>query len=192
MLHGATVVHHIPGRLRVRLPKANRDPDQLRQLREFVQGLGGVHRVEINPTTGSILVHYEPESHDQLKNLMRMAQQQGGEEIDEPPDLGEADELVKRIEQEADFLAAHSEVALHIVNGVKALNDELRKASDNMIDLKVVLPAGLAVWAFLKHGVEASTPLWVSLAMFSFNSFVALHRTTTVHVASHRTEIDTV
>ncbi|HLI86361.1 MAG TPA: hypothetical protein VKV17_20805 [Bryobacteraceae bacterium] len=59
-----------------------------------------------------------------------------------------------------------------------------------MVDLKVLLPAGLAVWAFFKHGLEASTPLWVSLAIFSINSFMVLHRPAELHVTRHVTRID--
>ena len=185
---GATVVHHIPGRLRVKLPRRARTPRQLRELREFISGLGGVRQVEINPVTGSILVHYEPESADQIHELMQASAE--SESWLEPPELTDADELAERIEREAEFLAAHSELAAQIVRGVKKVDRQLREATDNTVDLKVLLPAGLAVWAFLKMGVEASTPLWVTLGIFSFNSFVALHRPTAVHVATHTTTVD--
>ena len=70
------------------------------------------------------------------------------------------------------------------------MDREIRIATDNTIDLKVLLPAGLAVWPFLKPGIEASTPLWVTLAISSFNSFVSLHRPTTVPVSTHTTSIE--
>jgi Heavy metal associated domain 2 len=186
MIRGARVVHHIPGRLRVRLPRAQRNPRLLEELAKFCESLGGVRQVEINPTTGSLLVHYTPESHDQIRSLLR-SQAEG---IEQPPELGMADDLADKMEREADFLAAHSEVALRLVNTVKALNREVRIATDNTVDLKVLLPAALAVWAFLKHGIEASTPLWVTLTIFSFNSFVALHHPTTVHVSTHTTQVE--
>jgi Heavy metal associated domain 2 len=186
MVHGATVVHHIPGRLRVRLPRASRDPRVLAELREFVSGLGGVRQVEINPVTGSILVHYHPESREQIQSLIS----RGNGSMDAPPELTGVDDLAENIEKEAEFLAGHSTLAFHVVNAVKALNREVRDATDNTIDLKVLLPAGLAVWAFFKAGAEISTPLWVTLAIFSFNSFVALHHPTTVHVTRHYTNID--
>jgi hypothetical protein len=184
--HGATIVHHIPGRLRVRLPRASRRPDILRDLHVFIAGLGGVRQVEINPVTGSILVHYAPESADQIQNLLAS---QPGLNSGSAPELDEVDDLAEKIEKEAEFLAVHSELALFIVNNVKALNGVVRGATDNAVDLKVLLPAGLAVWAFFKHGVEASTPLWVSLAIFSVNSFMALHRPTHVRVSQHVTEV---
>lgn len=189
MVHGATVVHHIPGRLRVRLPRAHRHPRLLRELREFVEGLGGVEQVEINPTTGSILVHYQPESHEQIRSLLESAAR-AQTPLETPPELDEADELADKIEKEAEFLAGHSELARQVVTAVKRLNLEIREATDNTVDLKVLLPAGLAVWAFLKAGAEVSTPLWVTLAIFSFNSFVALHHPHTVAVSSHTTTID--
>jgi Heavy metal associated domain 2 len=189
MVRGATVVHHIPGRLRIRLPRESRDPRLLRELREFVEGLGGVRQVEINPVTGSILVSYHPESHEQIQAILQSAES-AEPDFSSPPELGEADELAEQIEKEAEFLAAHSELALHIVNAVKRVNREIREASGNTVDLKVLVPAGFAVWAFLKAGAEISTPLWVTLSLFSFNSFVTLHRPTHVHVSTHTTAIE--
>jgi hypothetical protein len=190
MVHGATVVHHIPGRLRVRLPRSKRDPRMLTELRDFVSELGGVQQVEINPVTGSILVHYHPESQAEIQDLLREAKENQDVTMDAPPELTEADELADKIEREAEFLAAHSELAFHVVHAVKRLNRGIREATDNTVDLKVLLPAGLAVWAFVKAGSEIATPLWVTLAIFSFNSFVALHHPTTVHVSTHSMSIE--
>jgi hypothetical protein len=185
--HGARVVHHIPGRLRVRLPHSSRRPDILRDLHGFISGLGGVREVVINPMTGSILVHYEPESAEEVEKLLARGASSGWET---PLELSDVDELADRIEREADFLAAHSELALHIVKGVKALNTAVREASGNAVDLKVLLPAGLAVWAFYKHGAAASTPMWLSLAIFAIHSFLALHRPTAVHISRDVTRIE--
>ncbi len=191
MIHGAEVVHHVPGRMRVKLPRSKRTPYVLREIRQFVSGLGGVHRVEINAVTGSILVYYNPESHEEMQSLAASAQHQDAPDWEQPPELTDADEIAERIEKEAEFLAAHSELAYHVVNSVKALNRSVREATGNTVDLKVLLPAGLAVWAFFKAGADVSTPLWVTLGIFSFNSFVALHHPPhTVHVQTHRTALE--
>ena len=47
--------------------------------------------------------------------------------------------------------------------------------SENGADLKIILPVSLAVYALLKMGSAATTPLWVTLGLFSFTSFVSLH-----------------
>jgi hypothetical protein len=189
LVDGARVVHHIPGRLRVRLPRAQRDPRVLADLRDFIGGLGGVRCVEVNPATGSILVHYHPESQGEIQSLLRQGQEQALIGLDAPSELMEADDLIEKIEREAEFLSAHSELALRLVNAIKGLNREVRAATGNTVDLKVLLPAGLALWAFFKSGSDVATPLWVTLAIFSFNSFVALHRPTAVHVTAHETTI---
>ncbi len=187
MVHGASVVHHIPGRLRVRLPRARRDPQLLRDVQEFVQSLGGVQRVEINPATGSILVHYTPESHEEMRSML---QELAGEDtFGAPPGIGEAESLAGQILHEADFLAAHSELARQIVLSVQQVNRQIRQATDNFVDLNVLVPASLAIWAFFSIGAEVSTPLWVSLGIFSFNSFVSLHRPNVVHVAAQQTAV---
>jgi hypothetical protein len=58
---------------------------------------------------------------------------------------------------------------------VKGLNADVKRATNNAVDLKVLLPLGLAVYSLLKFEAEMATPLWVTLGIFSFNSFVALH-----------------
>lgn len=189
MIEGATVVHHIPGRLRVKLPRGQRNARLMHELREFVCGLGGVQQVEVNTVTGSILVHYHPESQQQIRDLLARGRSEP-DGFDAPPELAEADHLAAEIEHEADFLAAHSELALHVVSAVKSLNREIRQATDNTVDLKVLLPAGLAVWAFFNAGLEVATPLWVTLGIFSFNSFVALHHPPPVRISTHTTTVD--
>ena len=175
----------------MRVRHAKRDPRMLRQLQEFVAGLQGVNSVEINPVTGSILVHYQPESHEEIQALLRQANDAPpSSDEDLPPALFEADELAEKIEREAEFLSHHSELAFHVVNAVKSLNKEIRSATGNTVDLKVLLPAGLAVWAFFKAGAEISTPLWVTLGIFSFNSFVALHHhVPPARVTTHTTTV---
>ncbi|SMP77151.1 hypothetical protein SAMN06295888_12713 [Desulfonatronum zhilinae] len=51
-------VSSIPGRLRIR----TEDQAALQRLAESVGKLGGVLAVQLNPRTGSLLVHYEDES----------------------------------------------------------------------------------------------------------------------------------
>ena len=87
------------------------------------------------------------------------------------------DEIAKiadRIEAEAELLAAHSSAARATVDFFKALDRELRLLTGNTMDLKVLVAAGLAAYAFIKVGVEASTPIWVTLALFAFNHFIEL------------------
>ena len=47
--------------------------------------------------------------------------------------------------------------------------------SGNNLDLKIMVPIGLAAVTFLEIGAAAATPMWVTLAIFSLNHFVELH-----------------
>ena len=62
-----------------------------------------------------------------------------------------------------------------LINSFKRLNAEVSAASGNGVDMKALLPISLAVYALLKIGSERTTPLWVTLGLFSFSSFVSLH-----------------
>jgi hypothetical protein len=90
------------------------------------------------------------------------------------PDIGEGGQDIQDVEEEADFLAEHSQTARVIVNSFRSMNRAIRHATDNMLDLQVLLPLGLAAVTFFEIGA-AATPLWVTLGIFSFNSFISLH-----------------
>jgi hypothetical protein len=174
-MHRAHVVHHIPGRVRVKLPHAKGNHAFLQQIKEFLAPIPGVKQVAINSTAGSVVIHYD---HTKFEDFHSHLTQHGKRaELFSlmPPEISEVDEIVEKVEREAEFLAEHSDAARTLVNFVKTLNDGVRRATGNLVDLKVLLPLGLAVYSFKEVGVEASTPLWVTLGIFSFNSFVALH-----------------
>ena len=175
MLHTAHVSHHLPGRLRLKMPRAKGDPLWCQHLRQVLLGLPGLTQVEINPVTGSILLHYAAEQHGEF--LRQLAAQATHADLFalQPPALSEAETLARTIETEAEVLATQSETARRIVTGVEQFNLAVKRATGNTLDLNVLLPLGLAFYAFFEVGAEVTTPLWVTLGIFSFNSFVALH-----------------
>lgn len=175
MLDKAHIAHHLPGRVRIRLPHARRDAKMLEHVCEFISGVDGVYKVEANLLTGSVVIHYDPARESDLHHYLPT-----------PTGLDDAAEIAEKLQRETEFLAEHSQTAASLVSAARALDQGLRAATGGLLDLKVTLPALLAVWAFFEVGLDASTPLWVSLGMFSFNSFVSLHRpvpirTTMVH-----------
>ncbi|MFZ2039177.1 MAG: HMA2 domain-containing protein [Desulfobacterales bacterium] len=56
----ANTLHHVPGRLRVKIPSLRSNPLKSQQVRELLD-LYGVHAVRVNPLTGSTIVNYDPE-----------------------------------------------------------------------------------------------------------------------------------
>jgi hypothetical protein len=58
---------------------------------------------------------------------------------------------------------------------VKSLHAEVKRATDNNLDLAVLLPLTVGAIAVRKLKSPESTPLWLTLAIFSFQTFLTLH-----------------
>ncbi len=57
------LVHVLPGRIRVRLSRAN-DPADARRVEQALLDLRGVHGVTANPLTGNALIRFDPRATD--------------------------------------------------------------------------------------------------------------------------------
>ena len=53
------LVHHTPGRLRIKIPEIQGSPRRVGQVTELLDGLAGVDSIACNPVTGSIVIHYD-------------------------------------------------------------------------------------------------------------------------------------
>ena len=160
-------------RLRVRGGKQN--PHLLEKLRGRICELDGVRQIDVNSTTGSLVVHYRSRHPRQFETEIAEHGTSTGDFHLALPQIGEAGEIWGAVQQEATFLAAHSELARKLVRGTQELDATLKIATNNNLDLKVLVPLGLAVFSIMYLGTDVSTPLWISLGIFSFNSFVSLH-----------------
>jgi hypothetical protein len=166
----AQVAHHVRGRIRVRFSGAKGDRRFLESIQQSISPLPGVQSVEISQSTGCIVVHYDQSAHRDfhqtlIEHGLALA----------PPEVSEVDAIAANIEHEAEFLSQHSETARRVVDFVKQIDHGLKCATGNTLDLRVLLPLGLAVYSFLELESDITTPLWVTLGIFSFNSFVSLH-----------------
>lgn len=57
----ADTIHHVPGRIRIRMAALRRDPRAAARVRQLIGACRGVLQVEANPITGSLLVRYDPQ-----------------------------------------------------------------------------------------------------------------------------------
>lgn len=55
---GVRVVHHVPGRLRVRVDGAHDETEMLRMVRPLLGSLPGTPWIEVRPASGSVVIHY--------------------------------------------------------------------------------------------------------------------------------------
>lgn len=69
-------VHNVPGRLRVKTPAVKRNKDVADEIRKTLSTINGIATVDINLTTGSILINYNPAT-VQYKDIVGMLQRKG-------------------------------------------------------------------------------------------------------------------
>lgn len=173
--HRARIEHKIRGRIRMKVPHGRANPEILEVYSETFGAIPGVHSIATRPETGSIVIHYDPNREAEFQQHFGQAcdQHLAMAPLARPDD--QIDKIANEIEAEAEYLATYSNIARATVDFFKACDRELKLATGNNIDLKIVLAGGLAAFTFLEIGAAAATPMWVTLALFSLNHFAELH-----------------
>jgi hypothetical protein len=166
------IAHQVPGRVRMKIPAGKGNPELLKQISETFGAIPGIEEVIVNPTTGSVVLHYDTDFHDEFHGSF--AHHYHAHTAARPPST-ELDELAHRIEDEAEFLAKHSHSARAVVDFVKKVDHEIKRASNNNVDLKIVFALGIIGFTVLEVGATAATPVWVTLAIFTVNHFIEMH-----------------
>src|SRR5262249_34472217 len=102
------VAHQVPGRVRMKVPAAKGNPELLQQLAERCAGTPGSGRIPDNRAPGSVVMHYDAHRHDDFHGRFQDHVERGGAMA---PPLTEIDQFARTIEEEAEFLARHSQSA---------------------------------------------------------------------------------
>lgn len=168
------IAHQTSGRVRMKIASAKGNPELLKKISETFGVIPGIERVSVNSVTGSIILHYDAESRLVNEKLAKNMISHGHSAMPG----SEIDELARKIESEAEFLAQRSEAARIVVDLFKKLDREIKLATNNLIDLKIVLGVGVIGLTILEMGANAATPVWLTLAIFTFNHFVELRQST--------------
>jgi hypothetical protein len=165
------IVHQTAGRVRMKVAGAKGDPDALKDIAETFRLIPGVEQIAVNSVTGSIILHYDEDNQKAFNDrFKRSMMSHGGSAM-----LGsEFDELARKIENEAEFLAQRSEAARAIVDFFKQLDRDIKIATHNVLDLKIVLAVGVIALTIFEIGAHAATPVWLTLSIFTFNHFLEL------------------
>ncbi len=172
--HQTRIVHATRGRVRLKIPAAQNNPELLHQVKAAFEGHHGIDTVEVREASGSLVISYDPDHHPDLGGLFASL----GKKTDSPimlPPPTKVDEMTSTVEEEAEFLAEHSALARAVVDQVKALDLYVKRMTGNNLDLKILVPITLACITFMEIGALGPTPMWVTLTIFSINHFVALH-----------------
>jgi len=183
------IAHQVPGRVRMKIPAGKNNPELLKQIGEVFGAIPGIEEIEVNPTTGSVVLRYDTDRHDEFHGTFNQHYAAHGAGDNGTPNGAaggpqngamhgadtDLDKLTGSIEAEAEFLASHSHSARAIVDFVKKLDREIKVATGNSVDLKILFAIGMIGFTVLEIGATAATPVWVTLAIFSVNHFIELH-----------------
>ena len=161
------VAHQVPGRIRLKVPNVKDNPELIDQIKQMFHVIPGIEEVTVNPTTGSVVLQYDTDKHDEFHG--HLERHTGGHER---PPTNEIDALANKIGQEAEFLAEHSHTARVIVDYFKHFEDQINLATGNVVDLKIVLALGIAGFTIFEVGASAATPVWVTISIFALNHMI--------------------
>lgn len=158
--------------MRIRIPSAKTDLEFLEQARAALAALPGVTDVSVNPITGSLLILHSPQSQQEFDHALASPSRKPLpfvlQAVSPPP----RSSSVRRKRRKP---AGRSELSHAIVETVTELDDALRIATGGAMDLKLLVPIVMAGFGLTFLGRSRTTPIWLTLLMFAFTSFVALH-----------------
>ena len=169
MLRSASIAHRSPGRIRIRIPSVKADSEFFEQARAALSALPGVLEVTCNPLTGSILILHVPGAELELEGAMTS---QDGSAL--PFILTAAKRGVDPPRRRRRRVPRQSYLAGAITETVADLDDIVREATGNALDLKVLLPVLAGSIGLMMLRGSRRTPLWLTLMAFSFTSFTIL------------------
>ena len=168
------IAHQTHGRVRMKVPSAKGNPELLREIAETFGVIPGIERVTVNATTGSVILHYDTASHHTFHERLSQGFLSGNQAY-RPPST-EIDEFANKIQAEAEYLASHSDTAKAVIDFLKTLDREIKVATNNVVDFKLLLAAGIIAFTVTEVGATAATPVWLTLVMFSLNHVIELQR----------------
>ena len=157
----------------MKAPSAKGNVELLRQISETFSVIPGIEQITVNPVTGSIVLQYDASQHDKFHDAFQNHYPRSA--ADALPPGTEIDKLAQEIQEEAEFLAQNSASARAVVNFFKDLDRNIKRASGNNIDLKILLAGGIIFVTVFEVGATAATPVWVTLSLFAMNHFIEMH-----------------
>jgi len=170
------LVHHHPGRLRLRADALIGGPGGLgaavvERVRQTLESLPGVRAVHHSARTGSLLVEYSPGLVDANMIVSRIASAAG---------LGLP--LSPREARRHRRSPAHT--AIDIAREANALTYELTGWRSDLRFLAPVALAGAAAFSLFRNKPNSRLPKWDTLLWYSYNAFTALHASEIAESAS--------
>ncbi|MDQ6741842.1 MAG: heavy-metal-associated domain-containing protein [Candidatus Dormibacteraeota bacterium] len=151
----AYVRHRSHGRVRASLEKSERSPARMEQIKQRIESHPGIRSVEVNPTTGSVLVtgDHNDQIHQALNSALVLVES-----------LRNGEPSEKAVET--------------VVGAVKAADARVLEATGGTISLKWLVPASfiaLGARQLLAQGLTIGSVPWYVLIYYGVDSFLKLN-----------------
>jgi Heavy metal associated domain 2 len=144
-----------------------RTPGGVRRMADRMAQSKRVRHVETNPSTGSLLISFDPE--DPIDLLIEALRQIGLE--------------VATLVEQTRQVRTQSSGAVVVQRAMSGANAKLHEMTQGHIDLRLAVPAvytALAIRNFLTHRARLRDATWYQLLYWAFDSFFKLHEEQTV------------
>jgi len=161
--HAVKVVHRLPHRTRIRMPKIHRTPGKMEKIGEHLRQIEGVKGVSVDHRTGSILLDHHDDA-GFIEGLMGS--------------LEEAGDLFLSVMMEDDAPEQLSVVSKFLKETLGSANLNVSRSTRGFLDLRMMVPLGFlgaALWK-MRHTKEwlIEVPPYV-LLWYAFDSYIKLH-----------------
>lgn len=156
------LVHHHPGRVRLRAMSLVGETETAERIRHALEGRRGIKRCVHNTRTGSLLIEYEPALADADEIVALVAQSSG---LGTP--LSPREARARR--------RSPARLTADIAREIDAITYEL---TGWRTDLRFLAPAGLAAaaaFSFIRNKPDGRLPRWDTLLWWSYNVFTGLN-----------------
>jgi hypothetical protein len=181
----AVVASATAGRVRIRVHRAHRADELISSVHAHLEKQAGVHAVDSNVATGSVVVKYNPEHHslddvlsmfNDVGVIVRDVMASGGDEL--PSMDGEGGE------------SEHSKAALTLSGALDDLDRRVRGATGGHVDLKLLFPVTMGIIGVrqvMVNGLGMEMIPGYVLLWYAFDAFFKLHhQATTKAMAADR------
>ncbi len=163
----ATVESHLPGRLRVRVPREHRQECFFDHVKDALLEIDGVLNVVINTSTGSALVEYNPELLA-VEEMLELGRKAGILNVSTAPVSSDNTNQASQ---------PPSEAAANIIKSFRKIDRTLYRVTRGTIDGKMavsLLLLGSALGKAMFAEKRQPAP-WHSLLWYSYSTFMQWH-----------------
>ncbi len=173
MSETADLLHHVPGRARLRIPAGKGNRARLEHVQQVLEQMPGVHRVDTNVVLGSVLVQYDPAV---SANFIRLL-----------TDYAAQHELFALTCDDTEACISEADRSVH--RFMNELNKGVQAATGDLINLKELLPLAMGVYGLLFVNRSQAAAQWLNWIQVAFDTYIDLHEDEPVTEVAQRLDL---